>query len=131
MLSKLGVLARAADYIDLTDPDGNLRLHNIYMSFMSSYGTLIISIYLYVFVVVYDVMDGVEKKPAGDEETKIGDMKGKGPKFGHLHVCFRDFSFDGDRMVRYHIISYMPFPLHYINTDNVCPSPICYLIECI
>lgn len=54
MLSKLGVLARAADYIDLDDGEG--------------------------------------KAGGGDAD----DSGSKPKKFGHLHVLFRDFSFDGD-----------------------------------
>jgi hypothetical protein len=51
MLTKLGVLARAAEYIELP-----------------------------------------EETNGGEEETKSSPKK-----FGHLHVLFRDFSFDGDR----------------------------------
>src|SRR5206468_977582 len=61
MLSKLGVLARAADYIELAEET---------------------------------------KENNDEEESKTGPSSKK--KFGHLHVLFRDFSFDGDKKSVYH-----------------------------
>jgi len=64
MLSKLGVLARASDYIDLTDT----------------------------------VLTEDEKKGGKKRETitrRASEVGLSKKKFGHLHVLFRDFSFEG------------------------------------
>jgi hypothetical protein len=62
MLSKLGVLARAADYIDLEDSEGKTDEH---------------------------------KKKEG--RARGISVHAEGKKFGHLHVLFRDFSFEGTK----------------------------------
>jgi hypothetical protein len=59
MLVKLGVLARAADFIDLEDEDQKAD----------------------------------EKKPL----SRATSLHTAGKKFGHLHVLFRDFSFEGTK----------------------------------
>jgi len=76
MLSKLGVLARAAEYIDLSDDSKN-----------------------------DPKPDGEEKEKEKAEEEEEEEEKSApksgigsgGKKFGHLHVLFRDFSFNADR----------------------------------
>lgn len=66
MLSRLGVLARAADYVDLNDAKQP------------------------------EVAESEEESDNDEKEEAVGQKKKKGAKFGHLHVVFRDFSFEGD-----------------------------------
>lgn len=75
MLSKLGVLARAAEYIDLGD-EKESEFELTWRGVRRTGRMLHIA------------------EKAG-EETKSATKK----KFGHLHVLFRDFSFEGTREV--------------------------------
>lgn len=84
MLSKLGVLARAAEYIDLGDDlDGERRSTATSPASRRDSTPRRLSI---------------SKKNDDDDDDATTEMtsKSSGPKkFGHLHVLFRDFSFDG------------------------------------
>ena len=69
MLTKLGVMARAAQYVDVSDDSDNAP------SSSSS-----------------------SSKPRADHKSEDGLSSSRSQKkFGHLHVLFRDFSFSGDR----------------------------------
>lgn len=71
MLSKLGVLARAADYIELAEDseDGDQGAKD-------------------------DEEDDEEEEGDGEGDKAGGKSGASTAKFGHLHVLFRDFSFD-------------------------------------
>src|SRR5689334_1605574 len=87
MLSKLGVLARAAEYIDLSDPNEGVLLMHVSPDAR--------------FRAAKDPSkandDGKRKKV---HRTRRNHGVTHMPhQFGHLHVLFRDFSFEGNKKV--------------------------------
>jgi hypothetical protein len=82
MLTKLGVLARAADHIQMSEEKDDEELKSPKASDAS----------------------GVEAKtaapPSAAEKMKT-EVRRSGKKFGHLHVLFRDFAFTGDEAAIY------------------------------
>lgn len=80
MLSKLGVLARAADYVDVGD-GGNGSADQDSATDSDD----------------EESVARASKKESFASQRGAGNGNGRSKRFGHLHVIFRDFAFEGTR----------------------------------